>query len=107
MIRSVRAFKRAEPSGIANEPRFPGTVEAMDGGSAVVLMETAASEGAGAYPITPSTQMGEGWAAAVAEGKRNVNGRKLLFFEPEGPGFVRLTVMDAKGATDSVQVRLQ
>ncbi|HET9012365.1 MAG TPA: 2-oxoacid:acceptor oxidoreductase family protein, partial [Gemmatimonadaceae bacterium] len=56
----------------------------MDGSTAVVLMETAASEGAGAYPITPSTQMGEGWAAAVAEGKRNVNGRKLLFFEPEG-----------------------
>ena len=83
MIRSVRAFKRAEPSGIAVEPRFPGTVEAMDGGSAVVLMETAASEGAGAYPITPSTQTGEGWAAAVAAGKRNVNWRKLLFFEPE------------------------
>src|SRR6185503_5995874 len=59
-------------------------VEAMDGSSAVVLMETAASEGAGAYPITPSTQMGEGWAAAVAEGRENVNGRRLLFFEPEG-----------------------
>jgi pyruvate-ferredoxin/flavodoxin oxidoreductase len=65
-------------------PRFPGTAEAMDGSTAVVLMETAASEAAGAYPITPSTQMGEGWAAAVAEGKRNVNGRRLLFFEPEG-----------------------
>ena len=47
-------------------------------------METAAGEAAGAYPITPSTQMGEGWAAAVAEGKQNVNGRRLLFFEPEG-----------------------
>jgi penicillin-binding protein 1C len=34
-------------------------------------------------------------------------GRRTLFFEPEGPGFVRLTVMDAKGATDSVVVRLQ
>jgi penicillin-binding protein 1C len=34
-------------------------------------------------------------------------GRHTLFFEPEGPGFVRLTVMDAKGATDSVVVRLQ
>jgi penicillin-binding protein 1C len=33
--------------------------------------------------------------------------RRTLFFEPEGPGFVRLTVMDAKGATDSVMVRLQ
>ena len=51
---------------------------------AVVAMETAAGEAAGAYPITPSTQMGEGWAAAVAEGKLNVNGRRLLFFEPEG-----------------------
>jgi penicillin-binding protein 1C len=34
-------------------------------------------------------------------------GRRTLFFEPGGPGFVRLTVMDAKGATDSVMVRLQ
>ncbi|HEX4936713.1 MAG TPA: hypothetical protein VFV33_26205, partial [Gemmatimonadaceae bacterium] len=59
-------------------------VEAMDGSSAVVEMETAASEAAGAYPITPSTQMGEGWAAAVADGRPNVNGRRLLFFEPEG-----------------------
>src|SRR5512146_47692 len=28
--------------------------------------------------------MGEGWAAAFAEGQPNVNGRRLLFFEPEG-----------------------
>jgi pyruvate-ferredoxin/flavodoxin oxidoreductase len=56
----------------------------MDGSAAVVAMETAGSDAAGAYPITPSTQMGEGWAAAVAEGKRNVNDRRLLFFEPEG-----------------------
>ncbi len=34
-------------------------------------------------------------------------GRRTLFFEPEGPGFVRLTVMDATGASDSVAVRLQ
>jgi penicillin-binding protein 1C len=34
-------------------------------------------------------------------------GRRTLFFEPEGPGFVRLTVMDANGSTDSVVVRLQ
>ncbi len=30
-----------------------------------------------------------------------------LFFEPDGPGFVRLTVTDATGAADSVMVRLQ
>jgi pyruvate-ferredoxin/flavodoxin oxidoreductase len=72
------------PTIEAKPPRFPGVRVALDGSSAVVAMETAASEAAGAYPITPSTQMGEGWAAAVAEGQRNVNGRRLLFFEPEG-----------------------
>jgi pyruvate-ferredoxin/flavodoxin oxidoreductase len=74
---------RATPAPAAPPP-FPGVVRALDGSAAVVAMETAAGEAAGAYPITPSTQMGEGWAAAVAEGKRNVNGRRLLFFEPEG-----------------------
>lgn len=43
-----------------------------------------------------------------------VNGRPLsgtsrrnVLFEPPGPGFVRLTVTDAKGAADSVLLRLQ
>jgi pyruvate-ferredoxin/flavodoxin oxidoreductase len=67
-----------------SEVKYPGTPTAVDGTTSVVEMETAGSEGAGAYPITPSTQMGEGWAAAVAAGKTNVNGRRLLFFEPEG-----------------------
>ena len=35
------------------------------------------------------------------------NGRGTLFFQPDGPGYVRLTVMDARGAADSVTVRLQ
>ncbi|OGL16083.1 MAG: hypothetical protein A3F92_11765 [Candidatus Rokubacteria bacterium RIFCSPLOWO2_12_FULL_71_22] len=65
-------------------PKYPGIPMALDGSAAVVEMETAGSEAAGAYPITPSTQMGEGWAAALAAGKTNVHGRRLLFFEPEG-----------------------
>jgi pyruvate-ferredoxin/flavodoxin oxidoreductase len=64
--------------------KYPGTPEAMDGSEAVVWVETNASEAAGAYPITPSSQMGEGWALAVAAGYTNANGRRLLFFEPEG-----------------------
>ena len=64
--------------------KYPGIPEAMDGTGAVVAMETAGSEAAGAYPITPSTQMGEGWALAAAQGRLNVNGRRLIFFEPEG-----------------------
>jgi penicillin-binding protein 1C len=35
------------------------------------------------------------------------NGRRTLFFDPDGPGFLRLTVMDATGAADSVVVRIQ
>ena len=34
-------------------------------------------------------------------------GRHTLFFRPDGPGFARLTVMDARGLSDSVMVRLQ
>ena len=68
----------------APAPKYPGTPKALDGSAAVVEVETAGGEGAGAYPITPSTQMGEGWAAAVAAGKTNVFGGKLVFFEPEG-----------------------
>ena len=65
-------------------PKYPGILMAVDGTTATVEAETNAAEAAGAYPITPSTNMGEGWAEAVAVGKRNVNGRKLIFFEPEG-----------------------
>ena len=68
----------------ASQARYPGVFKTGDGSSAVVAMETAASEAAGAYPITPSTQMGEGWASAVASGTKNANGRSLIFFEPEG-----------------------
>src|SRR5262249_11161624 len=35
------------------------------------------------------------------------NRGRTLFWEPDGPGFVRLTVMDARGSADSVMVRLQ
>jgi penicillin-binding protein 1C len=33
--------------------------------------------------------------------------KRTLFFAPDGPGFLRLTVMDANGVTDSVMVRVQ
>ena len=66
------------------QPRYPGQRAAMDGNSAVVSVERDASDAAGAYPITPSTQMGEGWAEAAAAGYRNIAGRPLIFIEPEG-----------------------
>ena len=65
-------------------PPFPGETVAMDGSEAVSSVETEASEAAGAYPITPATDMGEGWSSAAARGKKNAFGRELIFFEPEG-----------------------
>jgi pyruvate-ferredoxin/flavodoxin oxidoreductase len=64
--------------------KYPGKREAMDGNTAVIMCERESSDAAGAYPITPSTQMGEYWAEAAAQGHINVSGRPLIFIEPEG-----------------------
>ena len=76
------------PTNTALEPaktaRYPGTLMAIDGNTAVVLVETAASEAAGSYPISPSSQMGEGFADAMAKGELNAFGKPLIFIEPEG-----------------------
>ena len=64
--------------------KFPGQRAAMDGNTAVIMCERESSDAAGAYPITPSTQMGEYWAEAAAQGHINISGRPLIFIEPEG-----------------------
>ena len=64
--------------------KYPGVRAAMDGNTAVITCERESSDAAGAYPITPSTQMGEYWAEAAATGHINISGRPLIFIEPEG-----------------------
>ncbi len=64
--------------------KYPGIREAMDGNTAVICCERESSDAAGAYPITPSTQMGEYWAEAAAAGHINISDRPLIFIEPEG-----------------------
>ena len=51
--------------------------------------------------VEPLTVLVNGLPAAAR------SNRRTLFVEPDGPGFLRLTVIDAKGAADSVMVRLQ
>jgi penicillin-binding protein 1C len=36
-----------------------------------------------------------------------LDGRRLRLIDPPGPGFARLTVIDAKGAADTVVIRIQ
>lgn len=64
--------------------KYPGIRDAMDGNTSVIMCERESSDAAGAYPITPSTQMGEYWALETALGHLNVSGRPLIFVEPEG-----------------------
>jgi pyruvate-ferredoxin/flavodoxin oxidoreductase len=66
------------------QAKYPGIRSAMDGNTAVIMCEREASDAAGAYPITPSTQMGEYWAEAAAAGHINISDRPLIFVEPEG-----------------------
>ena len=51
--------------------------------------------------VLPMTMMVNG----VAVG--NIDSRRQKLVDPPGPGFVRLTVMDATGAADTVVVRIQ
>jgi len=62
---------------------YPGIPVTCDGAEAVVHVEINVAQAAGAYPITSSTTMGGGFNAAVMNGKKNLWGDSLLFFEPE------------------------
>ena len=64
--------------------KYPGVRVAMDGNTAAIMCERESTDAAGAYPITPSTQMGEYWAEEAAKGHLNISDRPLIFIEPEG-----------------------
>ncbi len=88
------------PSAASEPPRimFPpdgARIELAKGGAAEPVALKIAG---GAAPLTVMVN----GVPLAAQG-----GRRTVFFAPDGPGFVRLTVMDARGAADSVSVRLQ
>ena len=87
MFKKLKELKLLEmgnaSSGKQRAVKYPGVRDAIDGNTAVILCEREASDAAGAYPITPSTQMGEYWAEAASSGHINVSGRPLIFIEPE------------------------
>jgi penicillin-binding protein 1C len=64
---------------------------------------------AGDEPLAVKIAGGRGPLTVLANGVpvESAGGRRTVFFHPDGPGFVRLTVMDARGAADTVTVRLQ
>ena len=97
-------------SGRISEPaaaRYPGVREAVDGNTAIIHVEREASDAAGAYPITPSTQMGEYWAEEAAAGHLNISDRPLIFVEPESEhaaAAVTAGTVDDRAARDQLLV---
>jgi pyruvate-ferredoxin/flavodoxin oxidoreductase len=83
LARQLRAL--SEPTVESDEPtpEFPGIPAIIDGSEAIAYVETRISDGACAYPITPSTTMAAVYQVAVANGTPNLWGTQLKFVEPE------------------------
>jgi pyruvate-ferredoxin/flavodoxin oxidoreductase len=83
LARQLRAL--SEPTIVTNTPKpeFPGIPAIIDGSEAIAYVETRISDGACAYPITPSTTMAAVYQVAVANGTPNLWGTQLKFVEPE------------------------
>ncbi len=79
MIEQVLAARRTREK-VAKYPGIPATA---DGTAMIVYIETRATQGSSAYPITSSTQMGVGFQAAVADGFKNVWDQHLQWMDPE------------------------
>ena len=62
---------------------YPGIPGTGDGSDAVAYVETRATDGAAAYPITSSTIMGQLYQVAVANGFKNVWDAPLAWLELE------------------------
>src|SRR5205085_12387505 len=101
-------LQRFRPGGLAGQSaELPPRIMFPPNGARLEL--AAAADGAKPDPVAlkvaggvaPLTVLVNGVPVAAQGNKRS------LFFSPDGPGFVRLTVMDARGATDSVVVRIQ
>ncbi len=77
----VRTLQEA-PAEAASFP-YPGIPSTADGTAMIVHVEAHITQCAAAYPITSSTNMGVGYQAEVANGKRNVWDEQINFIELE------------------------
>src|SRR5438093_1025626 len=83
VVRGPVRTPETTPEAAATKFQYPGIPTTCDGAEAVVHVDTAVAQAAGAYPITSSTTMGGGFNAAVMNGQKNLWGDPLMFFEPE------------------------
>jgi penicillin-binding protein 1C len=100
-------LQRFRPDGLPSENAQPAPHILFPPNGA--RLELSATDGGKADPVAlkiaggvqPLTVLVNGIPLAGATDKHT------LFFAPDGPGFVQLTVVDARGKADSVVIRLQ
>ncbi|MBX3514380.1 MAG: penicillin-binding protein 1C [Xanthobacteraceae bacterium] len=103
---TLRRFTPAgETRSVSAEPPLK-IVFPLNGAQVALERDNAASP---PQPIVIKTNGGNGPYRFLVDGMPvgEAEYQNTAFFQPAGPGFVRLTVIDANGATDSVVVRLQ
>lgn len=64
--------------------KYPGIRMAVDGHSAVIMCEREASDVAGVFSMTATSDISEYWAEQKSKGHINIAERPLIFVEPEG-----------------------
>ena len=69
------------PEGKLSELRSRQEV-LLDGNHAALSVLERVVDGLCGYPITPSTAIAEDFAKAAADGKKNVFGQELMYFQP-------------------------
>jgi penicillin-binding protein 1C len=97
-------LQRFSPDGALSAAAEPPRIMFPPDGARLEL-----AKGARAEPVAVKIAGGAAPLTVMVNGVslKAQGGRHTVFFEPDGPGFVRLTVMDARGASDSVSIRLQ
>jgi len=97
-------LQRLVPDGAASAASEPPRIMFPPDGARIEL-----SKGTGREPLALKISGGAAPLTVMVNGVPlpAQGGRRTVFFEPDGPGFARLTVLDARGASDSVSVRLQ
>jgi penicillin-binding protein 1C len=97
-------LQRFRPAAVPGEAAEPPRIMFPPDGARIELAGSRAGE-----PVALKIAGGRAPLTVMVDGVplSRQGGRRTLFFQPDGPGFVRLTVMDARGAADSVMVRVQ
>ncbi len=102
----LQRFRPAGAAGMANGGAEPPHILFPPNGA---RLELSAGADGGADPVALKVTGGASPLTVMVNGipLDGAGPGRTFFFKPDGPGFARLTVMDARGQVDSVTVRLQ